>query len=342
MRIRQDGFSGKTRPAIIGWTSVMAAVLFCVLTAPCRTAEAQAKSPERVQAEAKVLEGMKLQDASDKELQCYLEATRIDPSYSKPLFDLGLVFYDRKEYELAWNYFEQYLGFEPDSLEVTYMFGTCCENLGKTQDAIKYYKKYLDQARSKKNDPAETKYVEFAQAALKRLTPSPQSSESQRILDMLAQNRNMKSPDIVKILSRSRTRGVFKFDGPDFQAPIQFKYDSADILPETHPTLDEIAKALKDGKLEKTRIHVHGHTCQKGGDDYNMDLSRRRAESVRKYLTEHFGVPQDRLDVVAHGKKDPLIKDPKSEEEFEANRRVEVENMGPGIEVVPTGGSLPH
>ena len=114
-------------------------VLACTLSLPCREAGAQAKSPERVQAEAKVQEGMKLQDASDKELQYYLEATRIDPGYSKPLFDCGLVFYDRKDYELAWNYFDQYLGFEPDSFEVTYMFGACCENLGKTADAIKYY-----------------------------------------------------------------------------------------------------------------------------------------------------------------------------------------------------------
>ena len=64
---------------------------------------------------------------------------------------------------------------------------------------------------------------------------------------------------------------------------IQFDFDKAEIKPESRPTLDEIAKFLKDNA--DISVVVAGHTDSKGAFDYNVDLSSRRAAAVAAELT---------------------------------------------------------
>ena len=78
---------------------------------------------------------------------------------------------------------------------------------------------------------------------------------------------------------------------------IQFDFDSAKILPASRPALDEIGKLLtEDSGLA---LHVVGHTDNAGSLDYNLDLSRRRAESVVRDLVSTYGIDGGRLE--AHG-----------------------------------------
>jgi len=79
------------------------------------------KSAARLKAEMLVEKGIALSDGSPEEEQYYLKAYRIDPSYAKPLFDLGLVYTDRLIYEIALTYLEQYEQFRPGSLEVDHL-----------------------------------------------------------------------------------------------------------------------------------------------------------------------------------------------------------------------------
>jgi peptidoglycan-associated lipoprotein len=66
---------------------------------------------------------------------------------------------------------------------------------------------------------------------------------------------------------------------------------------------------------------VQGHTDERGSDAYNLDLSDRRAASVRRYLTEH-GVTADRLQSHGYGETQPI--DPShGEKAWSKNRRVE-------------------
>jgi outer membrane protein OmpA-like peptidoglycan-associated protein len=78
---------------------------------------------------------------------------------------------------------------------------------------------------------------------------------------------------------------------------ILFDFDKADIKPESRPQLDEIVKLLQaDPTL---RMHVVGHTDNQGQLAYNMDLSRRRAQSVVQALVQGSGISPTRL--MAHG-----------------------------------------
>ena len=101
---------------------------------------------------------------------------------------------------------------------------------------------------------------------------------------------------------------------------IFFEYNKDVIKSESFPILDAIVATL-NGNPDIQRIEIQGHTDERGGDKYNLDLSDRRAASVRRYLTEG-GVDEKRLQSQGYGESQPL--DPKSNEQAWAkNRRVE-------------------
>ncbi|MCM8803968.1 MAG: DUF4892 domain-containing protein, partial [Candidatus Omnitrophica bacterium] len=74
---------------------------------------------------------------------------------------------------------------------------------------------------------------------------------------------------------------------------IYFDFDKTDIKPESKPALDEIANFLKSNP--KIKLYIVGHTDNVGKLEYNMDLSRKRAEAVVKELVEKYGIEKERL-----------------------------------------------
>src|SRR5262249_34846382 len=67
--------------------------------------------------------------------------------------------------------------------------------------------------------------------------------------------------------------------------PIEFEFDK-DVLRETaYPILDDVIKAINDNGI--ALVEVQGHTDEQGDDAYNLDLSKRRAATVRQYLLDH-------------------------------------------------------
>ncbi len=102
---------------------------------------------------------------------------------------------------------------------------------------------------------------------------------------------------------------------------IYFDTDKAEIKPESAPTIDEIAKFLK--QEPKLTLYVVGHTDNVGGYKYNMGLSERRAAAVVKELTTKHGVQVARLTPAGTGPLAPVA--PNATEEGRAkNRRVEL------------------
>jgi outer membrane protein OmpA-like peptidoglycan-associated protein len=85
-----------------------------------------------------------------------------------------------------------------------------------------------------------------------------------------------------------------------------------------------LAKALQDPRLAKMSFQIIGHTDARGTDEYNLDLSRRRAEAVRARLIEHHGVDAAKLKAEGRGKRE--LKDP-SRPEHEVNRRVQIRTV---------------
>ena len=84
---------------------------------------------------------------------------------------------------------------------------------------------------------------------------------------------------------------------------VLFEVNKADIRSESFALLDRIADAAQGCK--GFGIEVGGHTDADGPEDYNLDLSQRRAESVVRYLVDK-GVSKQRLKAVGYGETKPI------------------------------------
>jgi outer membrane protein OmpA-like peptidoglycan-associated protein len=102
---------------------------------------------------------------------------------------------------------------------------------------------------------------------------------------------------------------------------IYFKFNRADIRPVSEPVLQEIAAILK--KNPDWKLTIVGHTDNVGRDAANLDLSRRRAQSVRAALLERYGIDGSRLTTGGFGASQPQAKNDTPEGRAR-NRRVEL------------------
>lgn len=101
---------------------------------------------------------------------------------------------------------------------------------------------------------------------------------------------------------------------------VTFRTASADLNAQFYKVLDGVALVAK--KYDKTIIEVAGHTDNVGGNEYNRQLSQRRADAVARYL-ESKGVAQARVMTAAGGEEHPIASNA-TEQGRAANRRVEV------------------
>ena len=102
---------------------------------------------------------------------------------------------------------------------------------------------------------------------------------------------------------------------------VLFASNESTLLPAAMLKLNEVADALTKGNPD-SNITVEGHTDSQGQRQYNMDLSRKRAESVRDQLVSR-GVAQDRIKAVGIGPDRPVASN-NSAEGRANNRRVEI------------------
>ncbi len=101
--------------------------------------------------------------------------------------------------------------------------------------------------------------------------------------------------------------------------PVRFAFDSADILPQARAQLDAVAQGIK--LLPPTNaVLIEGHTDALGTHAYNLQLSRKRAEAVKRYLVNEHGLDAQRLKTVGFGEDRPVDGEDASKPE---NRRVQ-------------------
>ena len=101
---------------------------------------------------------------------------------------------------------------------------------------------------------------------------------------------------------------------------ILFDVNSDKIKSESYGTLNEISQVLKDNPTVKVKIT--GHTDSDGDDKSNLDLSKRRAASVKNSLSKDFGIDVTRMETDGKGESEPAS--PNTSTEGKANnRRVE-------------------
>jgi outer membrane protein OmpA-like peptidoglycan-associated protein len=106
---------------------------------------------------------------------------------------------------------------------------------------------------------------------------------------------------------------------------VYYDYQKADILPAASRVLDKVVKVMKSDP--SLRIQLNAYTDPRGSDDFNMQLSQKRADAAVTYIVSH-GVERWRVTGKGFGKTHPVNNcgDPNvhcTEDQFAANRRTE-------------------
>jgi uncharacterized protein (TIGR03382 family) len=121
-------------------------------------------------------------------------------------------------------------------------------------------------------------------------------------------------------------------------APIEFKFDSAIMLPGAEVYLNQVL-AILQAHSEVTKLEIQGHTSSEGGYEYNMRLSDARARAVYQWLVDH-GIDGQRLVPKGYGLTVPLFPND-TDPHRQRNRRVQFRliDQAPGSAPI---NSLPH
>jgi OOP family OmpA-OmpF porin len=98
---------------------------------------------------------------------------------------------------------------------------------------------------------------------------------------------------------------------------VKFETNSAELLPESLPVLNNAIATLK--RYPEVNVEVAGHTDSRGSDALNLALSARRAETVRKYLQD--GGVTNTMTARGYGERQPIASN-SSDEGRQQNRRV--------------------
>lgn len=116
--------------------------------------------------------------------------------------------------------------------------------------------------------------------------------------------------------------------GSEISLTVNFDHDSDRIIGAARAQIYEIAKALKSDKISGMRICVEGHTDSTGDEQYNGDLSYRRALSVIKTLKNEYQISDKNLEIAGLGESQPIA-DNETMSGRAINRRVTLVNLGP-------------
>ncbi|MEQ8808885.1 MAG: OmpA family protein, partial [Imperialibacter sp.] len=103
---------------------------------------------------------------------------------------------------------------------------------------------------------------------------------------------------------------------------IYYDLDKDDIRADAAVELDKLAQLMRDNP--EIEIELASHTDDRAPDDYNLDLSDRRARSAVRYLVTQ-GINASRMVARGYGETQLIIKDAQTEEEHQVNRRTEFE-----------------
>lgn len=162
---------------------------------------------------------------------------------------------------------------------------------------------------------------------------SPASAQATDPSDKLVSEEEFSAlfePDPAETIKK---RGLAKVPRPGFdskkrEATTYVLFETGSILlksPESFQQLDAAGRAFKKamevGKADKWIIEIAGHTDNVGSPETNIKLSKERAESVRQYLLQTYGLPQNMVVAQGYGEAQPIASND-TPDGREKNRRV--------------------
>ncbi|MDD2659040.1 MAG: OmpA family protein [Methylococcales bacterium] len=184
---------------------------------------------------------------------------------------------------------------------------------------------YADEINFGKQTPSTNQVIE----ALTPAAASPEDAGNEGDVKHLGKSRSIDMSSLLgsphadkKKLKKEIHAAVQKVNTEAaLSMEILFGYKSSDLTELAKNQLKPVGEALASEKLHDLDFVVEGHTDAIGGDAYNKNLSKERADSVKRFLVDTFHIAPSRIRIVGKGKSD--LFDPKNPDS-EVNRRVRI------------------
>ena len=172
--------------------------------------------------------------------------------------------------------------------------------------------------------PDDARAIQEAEKAVKRLGPTRGAIS---IIGLESVSISGASTGITKTLRDLGAKQVGNEVHITLSGDVLFDFDKWTIKKEAEGTLSKLANGIKE--LNKKQIVIEGHTDSKGSDSYNLDLSQKRAESVRDWFMSKGGITGIQFQTKGYGETKPVAHNTKPDgsdnpEGRALNRRVEI------------------
>ena len=154
-------------------------------------------------------------------------------------------------------------------------------------------------------------------------TPSPKASSTKAPSLAAAPSPKTPSPTTPSLAEIPSPLLQKKLDEILARSSIEFESNSTRMTPRSLATLDQLIDQLRHAP--RTAIEIGGHADKYGKPDYNLQLSQRRADAVRRYFTKH-GLPKQ-FTAVGYGASQPLSV-AENRTGLQRNRRIELRVKG--------------
>jgi len=164
-----------------------------------------------------------------------------------------------------------------------------------------------EQAKLSKQE-AEARALEAEQARM-------DAEEKARQLELTKQKAAELQAEIAELQAKQTNRGIVLTLGD-----VLFDFNKADLQPGALRTIDKLSEFLQ--KHPERTVAIEGHTDSKGSHEYNLDLSQRRADSVRNALVEK-GIDPARIQTLGMAEAYPVASND-TDAGRQRNRRVEI------------------
>lgn len=256
----------------------------------------------------------------DKETEKGLlkEAVRLCPGHAFSWNNLGMVLEEDSLWDEAYEAYGRAAKEDP-SLSSPYAgLGDVAMKMGRFRDASTHYERFLTLLADEvgRGDPYGLKG--FQEEYRMKLEAAREKWE----IHEKSMNQVVKREELTRGFSRMTKKEFSKPVGPERLAlAVLFAFGSDEINERGRRQLEEVARTMMDGDLTESRFVIEGHTDTLGDEEYNLELSRKRAERVREVLIGR-GISPSRLRVSHYGKTRPLVASGGRDEQA-MNRRVE-------------------